>query len=200
MVLNTGCFFKFPAIKSNWAQENYTPEDDIRICPNRTSDSPFNFTPIQNENIYDPRCRPFYYSSLISSNKITFTSPYKFSGGKYMSDICIRTELKNDSAPDAVLCMVINYYDLDVFRDKIDEFKELTEIMLLHYKNTYDINSKNLNIIYDSSYFISEFKTHIENNDTIPINFFDVYYKKILDQLYSNSPDKYIEKYFNDFL
>ena len=112
-----------------------------------------------------------------------------------MSDICIRTELKNGTAPDVVLCMVINYYDLDVFRDKIDEFKELTAIMLLHYKNTYNINSKNLNILYDSSYFISEFKSHIENNDTIPINFFDVYYKKILDQLYSNSPGTYIEKY-----
>ena len=222
MVLNTGCFFKFPAIKSNWAQENYTPEDDIRICPNRTSDSPFNFTPIQNESIYDPRCRPFYYSSLISSDKITFTSPYKFSGGKYMSDICIRTELKNDSAPDAVLCMVINYYDLDVFREKIDEFKELTEIMLLHYKNDSsqvsqnlnmlykndsndtsqnldenDSNNtlQNLNVIYDSSYFISEFNSHMEINNSIPINFFNVYYKSILDELYSSSPDSYSEKY-----
>ena len=51
---------------------------------------------------------------------------------------------------------------LDSFRDKIDRYKELIEIMLLHYKNTYDVNSKNLNILYDSSYFISEFKTHIE--------------------------------------
>ena len=47
----------------------------------------------------------------------------------------------------------------------------------------------------NSSYFISEFKTHIENNDTIPINFFDAHHKKILAQLFSNSPDKYIEKY-----
>ena len=39
-----------------------------------------------------------------------------------------------------------NYYDFDAFRDKIDEYKELIEIMLLHYKNTYDVNSKNLNI------------------------------------------------------
>ena len=35
---------------------------------------------------------------------------------------------------------------LDSFRDKIDRYKELIEIMLLHYKNTYDVNSKNLNI------------------------------------------------------
>ena len=84
---------------------------------------------------------------------------------------------------------------LDSFRDKIDRYKELIEIMLLHYKNTYDVNSKNLNILYNSSYFISEFKTHIENNDTIPINFFDAHHKKILAQLFSNSPDKYIEKY-----
>ena len=52
-----------------------------------------------------------------------------------------------------------------------------------------------MNILYNSSYFISEFKTHIENNDTIPINFFDAHHKKILAQLFSNSPDKYIEKY-----
>ena len=148
MALNTGSFFKFPAIKSSWAQANYTPDDDKRICPNRTSNSPFNFAPIQNESIYDPRCRPFYYSSLNSSDKITFTAPYKFSGGKYMSDICIRTELKNYSAPDAVLCMVINYYDLDVFRDKIDVFKELTEIMLLHYKNDSNDVSQNLDVLY----------------------------------------------------
>ena len=51
---------------------------------------------------------------------------------------------------------------LDSFRDKIDGYKELIEIMLLHYKNTYDVNSKNLNNLYDSSYFISGFKTHIE--------------------------------------
>ena len=193
MALKSGCFFKFPAIKSNWAQQNYKVEDDKLICPNREENN--YFKPINDNETYDPRCRHFYYTSLNSTDKITFTSPYKFSGGKYMSDICIRTELKEGKAPEVVLCMVINYYDLDVFRDKIDEFKELTEIMLLHYKNTYDINSKNLNIIYDSSYFISEFKSHIENNDTIPINFFDVYYKKILDQLYSNSPGTYIEKY-----
>lgn len=46
--------------------------------------------------------------------------------------------------------MVINYYDFDAFRDKIDEYKKLGEIMLLHYKNTYDVNSKNLNVLYDS--------------------------------------------------
>ena len=91
--------------------------------------------------------------------------------------------------------MVINYYDFDAFRDKIDEYRELIEIMLLHYKNTYDVNSKNLNILYDSSYFISEFKTHIENNDTIPINFFWCTPQEILAQSFSNSPDKYIEKY-----
>ena len=51
---------------------------------------------------------------------------------------------------------------LDSFRDKIDGYKELIEIMLLHYKNIYNVNAKNLNILYDSSYFISEFKTHIE--------------------------------------
>ena len=64
------------------------------------------------------------------------TSPYKFSGDKYINDIYIRTELKEGKAPDAVLFIVINYYDLDTFIDKIDEYKELIEIMLLHYKNT----------------------------------------------------------------
>ena len=72
---------------------------------------------------------------------LTFIAPYKFSGDKYMNDIYIRTELKEGKAPDAVLYMVINYYDLDAFRDKIDGYKELIEIMLLHYKNTYDVNS-----------------------------------------------------------
>ena len=74
---------------------------------------------------------------------------------------------------------------LDSFRDKIDRYKELIEIMLLHYKNTYDVNSKNLNILYNSSYFISEFKTHIENNDTITtrkysLNYFLIHLINIL--------------------
>ena len=53
-----------------------------------------------------------------------------------MNDIYIRTEHKEGKATDVVLCMVINYYDFDAFRDKIDRYKELIEIMLLHYKNT----------------------------------------------------------------
>ena len=40
----------------------------------------------------------------------------------------------------------------DSFRDKIDGYKELIEIMLLHYKNIYNVNAKNLNILYNSSY------------------------------------------------
>jgi hypothetical protein len=67
----------------------------------------------------------------------------------------------------------VYYFDLDVFRDETEEYKELTEVMILHYKNLNEASLyKNLNVLYDSSYFISEFKTHIENNDTIPINFF----------------------------
>ena len=123
-----------------------------------------------------------------STFKITFIAPYKFSGDKYMNDIYIRTELKEGKAPDAVLYMVINYYDLDTFIDKIGEYKELIEIMLLHYKNTYDVNSKNLNILYNSSYFISEFKTHIENNDTITtrkysLNYFLIHLINILKNI-----------------
>ena len=47
---------------------------------------------------------------------------------------------------------------LDSFRDKIYRYKELIEIMLLHYKNTYDVNSKNLNILYNSSYLFLNLK------------------------------------------
>lgn len=77
---------------------------------------------------------------------------------------------------------------LDSFRDKIDRYKELIEIMLLHYKNTYDVNSKNLNILYNSSYFISEFKSHIENNDTITtrkysLNYFLIHLINILKNI-----------------
>ena len=77
---------------------------------------------------------------------------------------------------------------LDSFRDKIDGYKELIEIMLLHYKNIYNVNAKNLNILYDSSYFISEFKTHIENNDTITtrkysLNYFLIHLINILKNI-----------------
>ena len=77
---------------------------------------------------------------------------------------------------------------LDSFRDKIDRYKELIEIMLFHYKNTYDVNSKNLNILYNSSYFISEFKSHIENNDTITtrkysLNYFLIHLINILKNI-----------------
>ena len=92
MALKSGCFFKFPAIKSNWAQQNYKVEDDKLICPNREENN--YFKPINDNETYDPRCRHFYYTSLNSTDKITFTSPYKFSIDKYMNDIYIRTELK----------------------------------------------------------------------------------------------------------
>ena len=136
MTLNTGCFYKFPAIKSGWAQDNYTIEDDPLICTNTEQEgrkSNFFNDPLP-KDIYDPRCRPFYYSSIKSTDKISFTAPYKFSNGKWLSDICIRTD-KKGAIPDEVLCMVINYFDLDVFRDETEEYKELTEVMILHYKN-----------------------------------------------------------------
>ena len=89
---------------------------------------------------------------------------------------------------------------LDSFRDKIDRYKELIEIMLLHYKNTYDVNSKNLNILYDSSYFISEFKTHIENNDTITTRKYSLNYFLIhLINILKNIKERYIKK-LEDFI
>jgi hypothetical protein len=188
---NTGCFYKFPAIKSGWAQVNYTVKD-IELCANRSNPNPY-FTPFNDPTKYDPRCRPFYYSSIISEDKISFTTPYQFSSGNWLNDICIRTDLINGTAPEIVLCMVINYYDLDVFRDKIDEYKELTELMLIHHH--YDNESKKLNVIYDSSYFISEMKCHQNDSKCVPINFFDVYYKSILDELYKDSPSNYLENY-----
>ena len=198
ITFSNGCFYKFPAIKSGWAQPNYTVHDDERICKTREENEFFD--PIKNANKYDPRCRPFYYTSINSTDKITFTAPYQFSSGNWLSDICIRTDLNEgvNKAPEIVICMVINYFDLDVFRDEIDEYKELTEIMLLHYKNNYEDQLKNLNILYDSSFFITEFKcSEKADNDCAPINFFNVYYKSILDKLDESSPDKYKDKYKN---
>ena len=200
IAFDSGCFYKFPAIKSGWAQDNYIPEDDPSICPHRGINGNEFFIPFENESIYDPRCRPFYYTSIISEDKITFTAPYKFSSGKWLSDICIRTEITGENKlPEVVLCMVINYFDFDVFRDENEEYKELTEVMIMHYKNIYESDYKNLNILYDSSYFISEFNCYydydIYNESCVPINFFDVYYKYVLDQLYSNSPSTYLTKY-----
>ena len=197
ITFDSGCFYKFPATKSSWAQDNYIPEDDPSICVNRSANEKFNFTPFENESIYDPRCRPFYYESIISGDKITFTAPYKFSSGKWLSDICIRTDINNDTKlPEVVLCMVINYFDFDVFRDENEEYKELTEFMILYYKNISGDDYKNLNVLYDSSYFISEFNCRdVDNQSCIPINFFDVYYKSVLDELYSYSKDTYLAKY-----
>ena len=93
-----------------------------------------------------------------------------------MNDICVRTELNEGKAPDILICMVINYYDFDIFRDKIDQYKEkeTTEVMILHYKN-------DLMIIHDSLYFMTEFECHGNDPNCVPINFFNVYYKSILD-------------------
>ena len=108
MVFDSGYIFKFPAIKSNWAQQDYIVDNDELICPNREPNQYFN--PIKESIIYDPRCRHFYYTSLNSTFKITFIAPYKFSFDKYMNDIYIRTEHKEGKAQDVVLCMVINYF------------------------------------------------------------------------------------------
>ena len=65
MVFDSGYIFKFPAIKSNWAQQDYIVDNDELICPNRELNQYFN--PIKESIIYDPRCRHFYYISLNSS-------------------------------------------------------------------------------------------------------------------------------------
>ena len=62
MVFDSGYIFKFPAIKSNWAQQDYIVDNDELICPNREPNQYFN--PIKESIIYDPRCRHFYYTSL----------------------------------------------------------------------------------------------------------------------------------------
>ena len=198
ITLKNGCFFKFPALKSGWAQPNYIPNDDETICPNR-SPNEF-FTPFENESLYDPRCRTFYSISVHSDDKITFTKPYKFTNGKWGSDICVRTELNNtgdeNKAPDAVLCMVVNYFDFDVFREPKEENKDETELMIMHYQNSSDQNYDNLNILYDSYYFISELSCFQgDKKGCSPINFFDVYYKSILEHIYEYNPNEYEKKY-----
>ena len=197
ITLKSGCFYKFPAIKSSWAQSDYNAKDadDKIICPSRNKSNNEYFDPIQNENKYDPRCRPFYKESIFSDDKISFTKPYYFTSGNWLSDICIRTELSNSGkkAPEIVLCMVINYFDLDIFRDEINEYKETTEIMIAH--NRQESKNLNLNILYDSSFFISEFKCHTKDPNCIPINFFNVYYKSILDNIFSSSPENYENNY-----
>lgn len=196
LTLKNGCFFKFPSIKSGWAQPDYIPNDDISICPNRSSNSNEFFIPFENEEKYDPRCRTFYSVSVNSKDKITFTKPYKFTNGKWGSDICVRTELHNDEnykAPDYVLCMVINYFDFDVFREPKEESKDETELMVLHYKLMSEDNYDNLNILYDSYHFISELSC-LKGTCT-PISFFDVYYKSILETIYNYSKNDYEQKY-----
>ena len=52
MVFDSGYIFKFPAIKSNWAQQDYIVDNDELICPNREPNQYFN--PIKESIIYDP--------------------------------------------------------------------------------------------------------------------------------------------------
>ena len=199
LTLKNGCFFKFPSIKSGWAQPDYEPHDDESICPTREKNE--FFTPFSDETKYDPRCRTFYSISVNSKDKISFTKPYKFTNGKWGSDICIRTELYNGTenrAPDAVLCMVINYFDFDIYREPKEENKDETELMIMHYKEISNVSYENLNILYDSYYFISELKCYQgDENNCFPINFFDVYYKSILDKLYDYSKNDYNSKYLS---
>lgn len=199
LTLNTGCFFKFPSFRSDWAYNYTSDNDDKRICPDRAIND--TFIPFQDGDAYDPRCRTFYHSSINSTDKITFTNPYKFTNGKWLSDICVRTEMEgNMTIPDIVLCIVINYFDFDVFREPKEEDKDETELMVLHYKQSSNLTHKNLNIIYDSYYFVSELtclQNDVDDDECSPINFFDVYYKSILDEIYKDSKtnDEYEEKY-----
>ena len=48
ITLKNGCFFKFPSLKSGWAQPDYQPNDDETICQNR-EDNKF-FSPYKNKN------------------------------------------------------------------------------------------------------------------------------------------------------
>ena len=58
MALNSGYIFKFPAIKSNWAQKDYIVDKDELICPNLEPNQYFD--PIKESTIYGQRCRHFY--------------------------------------------------------------------------------------------------------------------------------------------
>ena len=203
ITLKSGCFFKFPSIKSEFADSNYIPVDDKTICADRKKNE--YFTPFENETIYDPRCRFFYSTSINSDTKISFTKPYLFTNGKWLGDICIRTELNNgeEKAPDVVLCMVINYYDYEVFRevkiasDTKTELEQYNEIMIMHYKNSNNSeNYSKFNVVYDSQYIITELKCNdISDTDCSPINFFDVYYKPVLDGLYEINKNNYNSEY-----
>lgn len=199
LTLNTGCFFKFPSFRSDWAYNYTSDNDDKRICPDRDIND--TFIPFQDNEAYDPRCRTFYHSSINSTDKISFTNPYKFTNGKWFSDICVRTEIgENMAVPEIVLCIVINYFDFDVFREPKEDNKDETEIMVLHYKESSNLTHKNLNIIYDSYYFVSELtclQNDVDDDECSPINFFDVYYKSILDEIYKDSKtnEEYEEKY-----
>ena len=57
-----------------------------------------------------------------------------------------------------------------------------------------------MNILYNSSYFISEFKTHIENNDTITTRKYSLNYFLIhLINILKNIKERYIKK-LEDFI
>ena len=197
LTLNDGCLFKFPALKSGWSDPDNAIEDYDKICPDRNKND--YFEPFR-ESIYDPRCRPYYYISVSSKDKISFEPPYKNTNGKWNSEVCVRTELYEDNeeeeesggkAPDVVLCMVVNYFDFDVFREPKDESRnrDETEIMLMHYKEIGE-DYQNLNILYDTNYFISELTSYEDcqdKNKCSPINFFNVYYKPILDEIYQKN-------------
>lgn len=176
---STGLFYKYPRLYSSYFDRT---DYDNTVCSGAESGGR-----------YDPRCRPFYTQSQNSNDKITITEPYRFATGEYGNDICFKK--KDGSNTPIVFCMAFNFNDYYIFQNTIKKTMNLLETT--HYIGYYDKSgSKNLKIVYNTKYMPQEVKC-VDNliNDKEyncePVNFFDIYFKKELDELNKKLSEKY---------
>jgi len=187
---NDSLFYKFPAIYS----ENYTKKKQNFDGDCKKFDSSI--------HIYNPKCRPFYITTVNSDSEITITLPYKqVSTQKYGNEVCLRSGKNNQfnkNEFNLVICININYLDIDSFRSQLNGHL-LNKKLYLVYIN------KDITLIKDQSETMKN-NTFLDQKQALKINVSNCSdsenYKDIqIDTIYSSeipSEDFFsLSKFFN---
>lgn len=197
---STGFFYKYPLVYSNSAYAEY----ESAAC----LDGKKNITKIKG---YDPRCRPFFIKANNSSLRITITEPYKFQSGIYGNDICIKSKKENINDYydfEYLLCYAFSFYDYYIFKSQISQIlnKTETQIYLVYVEKEKDKIIK-IKVVFNSEYYPNELtcvEAASEKYSCEPIDFFNVLYKKILDELaaslnQSQNDQEKVEQYLKNY-
>ena len=197
ITFNNGLFLKYP----------FFNDTNFGFCESRNNKN------IDDKDYYNITNCDFFIK--LKEEKIIFTKPYKFPNGFFGTDICIKSNKKflnllNENELYFVVCYTINFYDYSLFkRIKMETLNSETEYFITYINETLN-NSK---VVYNSNQYLPSLNCSIENDkenfnyyNCEELDFFNVFFKKELDNLYlklsKNNSNNFTEakiKYINQY-